>query len=146
MSDIMIINNNGPRTVPCGTPLKTGLSLLTPPGNRTNWVLSDKNWWNHTPRLPVTPRSLSLCRTIPWSTLSKALEKSRYIMSTVVLLSIIFIKLSKTLSNADRHDWPLLKPCWVLFSKPFRSRNAKTCFLIILSKTLLIHEVREIGL
>ena len=48
----------------------------------------------------MIPWSLSLCRTIPWSTLSKALEKSRYIMSTVVLLSIIFIKLSKT-SDSD---------------------------------------------
>ena len=66
-------------------------------------------------------------------------------MSTVLLLSIIFIKLSNTLSNADRHDRPLPKPCRVLFSKPFRYRNAKTCFLIML-KNLLIDEVREISL
>ena len=32
MSDIIIRNNSGPRTVPWGTPLKTGLSLLIPSG------------------------------------------------------------------------------------------------------------------
>ena len=32
MSDTIIKNNSGSRTVPGGTPLKTGLSLLIPPG------------------------------------------------------------------------------------------------------------------
>ena len=32
MSDIIIKNNSGPRTVLWGIPLKTGLSLLIPPG------------------------------------------------------------------------------------------------------------------
>ena len=31
MSDIIIKDSSGPRTVPCGTPLKTGLALLIPP-------------------------------------------------------------------------------------------------------------------
>ena len=31
MSDIIIKNSSVPRTVPCGTPLKTGLFLLIPP-------------------------------------------------------------------------------------------------------------------
>ena len=32
ISDINIKNNNGPSTVPCGTPLITWLSVLNPPG------------------------------------------------------------------------------------------------------------------
>ena len=54
MSDIIIKNNSGPRTVPWGTPLKTGLSLLIPPGILT-WVLLVKNWKNQMPSLPVIP-------------------------------------------------------------------------------------------
>ena len=35
MSDIIIKNNSGTRTVPWGTPLKTGLYLVIPPGIQT---------------------------------------------------------------------------------------------------------------
>ena len=31
MSDIIIKNSSGPRTVPCGTPVKIGRSILIPP-------------------------------------------------------------------------------------------------------------------
>ena len=65
MSDIIIKNSSGPRTVPCGTPLKTGLFLLTPPGIQTEWVLLVRNWKNHMPSLPVIPTSLSLCNNMP---------------------------------------------------------------------------------
>ena len=52
---------------------------------------------------------------------------------------------SKTYDRADRHDRPLLNPCWVLFKQPFLSINEDTCFLMILSSTLLNTEVSEIG-
>ena len=35
ISEIMIKNRRGPKTVPCGTPLNTGWSSLIPPGNCT---------------------------------------------------------------------------------------------------------------
>ena len=35
ISEIIIKNMRGPKTVPCGTPLNTGWSSIIPPGNRT---------------------------------------------------------------------------------------------------------------
>ena len=35
ISEIIIKNRRGPKTVPCGTPFNTGWSSLLPPGNRT---------------------------------------------------------------------------------------------------------------
>ena len=49
------------------------------------------------------------------------------------------------LNNADRQERPLLNPCCVPFRQTFLAINEETCFLIILSSTLLITEVSEIG-
>ena len=65
MSDIINKNNSGPRTVSWGTPFKTGLSVLIPPGIITYWVMLVKNWKNHMPSLLVIPKSLSLCSNTP---------------------------------------------------------------------------------
>ena len=35
ISEIIIKNRRGPKTVPCGTPINTGWSSLIHPGNRT---------------------------------------------------------------------------------------------------------------
>ena len=51
----------------------------------------------------------------------------------------------KTLNKSDRQERPLLNPCCVLFRQPFLSITEETCFLIILSSTLLITEDSEIG-
>ena len=66
-------------------------------------------------------------------------------MSTEPPSSSMCIMSSKTLNKADRQERLLLNPCWVLFRQPFLSINEETCFLIILSNTLLDIEVSEIG-
>ena len=66
-------------------------------------------------------------------------------MSTEPPSSSMCIMSSKTLNKADRQECPLLNQCWVLFRQPFLSINEETCFLIILSSTLLNTEVSEIG-
>ena len=53
ISEIIIKNRRGPKTVPCGTPLNTGWSSLIPPGNRTKWDLSVRKWNNQIPIFPV---------------------------------------------------------------------------------------------
>ena len=68
---------------------------------------------------PLIPSDRSLCKWMPWSTLSKAFEKSRYTISTDGLLSNMCIILSKTSNNADRHERPDRNPCWVLLKQPF---------------------------
>ena len=57
ISPIIIIKTSGPKTVPWGTPLRTGLSWLIPPCNLTKWVLCVKKWY-HTSNLPAIPRVL----------------------------------------------------------------------------------------
>ena len=52
---------------------------------------------------------------------------------------------SEILNKADRQERPLLNPCWILFRQPFLSINDETCFLLILSSTLLNTEVSGIG-
>ena len=66
-------------------------------------------------------------------------------MSTEPPSSSMCIMSSKTLNKADRQERPLLNPCWVLFRQPFLSINEETCFLIILSSTLLNIEGSEMG-
>ena len=63
-------------------------------------------------------------------------------MSTEPPASIMCKMLLKTFNKADRQEHPLLNPCCVLFRQAFLSIKEKTCFLIILSSTLLITEVR----
>ena len=65
MSDSRTRNNRGPSTVPCGTPLSTGPSLLTPPGRRTKCFLSKRKSRFHFPKFPVIPKFLSLCKSTP---------------------------------------------------------------------------------
>ena len=91
ISEIIIKNRRGPKTVPCGTPLNTGWSSLIPQGNRTKWDLSVRKWNNQIPLFPVIPTALSLCKRMLWS----AFEKSRYTMSTDEWLSNMCIILSK---------------------------------------------------
>ena len=66
-------------------------------------------------------------------------------MSTESPASSMYIMSSKTLNKTDKQECALLNQCCVLFRQPFLSINEETCFLIILSSTLLITEVSEIG-
>ena len=82
MSPINIRKSRGPNTEPWGTPLMTSVGYDLYPLTAISWVLDVRKLWIHTPSLPVTPIAFSLCSRIPWSTRSKALEKSRYTIST----------------------------------------------------------------
>ena len=65
-------NNNGPRTLPCGTPDTTSILEL----NTTLWVRLDKKFWKTFKIKPPTPASRNLNTRPPWLTLSKAALKS----------------------------------------------------------------------
>ena len=55
ISEIIIKNRRGPKTVPCGTPLNTGWSSLIPPCNRTKWDLSVRKCNNQIRIFPGIP-------------------------------------------------------------------------------------------
>ena len=77
-----------------------------------NWVRPVKKQWSHFPSLPLTPRSLIFRKVTPMSTLSNALAKSRYVMSTGFPSSRSRVIRSKCSKSWLRHDRPLLNPCW----------------------------------
>ena len=94
MSLMRIKNKMGPRTVPWGTPLMTEDFIDLTPFAIMICSLLFRNENNQCPNNPSIRRSFSLWHSIPWSTLSKALEKSRYITSAFPPSSRIFKILS----------------------------------------------------
>ena len=71
----------GPRTVPWGTPHNTGAGLDKAPLAATWSVLFERKLCNQAPTRPPIRFSLSLLHNKRWSTLSKALAKSKYMVS-----------------------------------------------------------------
>ena len=78
ISPIRIRNNSGPITDPCGTPERTCDGSELKPLAITHWLRFSKNDSIHLRIFPPIPRSESFSITIRWSTLSNALENSRY--------------------------------------------------------------------
>ena len=66
----------GPRTVPWGTPERTGAGDDLAPSTRTVSMRLDKNYRIQRRRDSPMPREESFVRRISWSTLSRAFEKS----------------------------------------------------------------------
>ena len=75
-------NSRGPSTDPCGTPERTGEGDERFPLTLIVCVLPVMKEWIHLPRLPLTLREWSFLSKISKSTLSKALAKSKYKVST----------------------------------------------------------------
>ena len=76
----------GPNTVPCGTPESTVISSEYSPSSTTRIFLSVRKDVSHVWSGPLIPYRSILWRSLSWGTVSKALEKSRIPMSTIVSL------------------------------------------------------------
>ena len=111
MSLIIIIRSRGPRTVPWGTLDNTGAGSERAPFADTCWVRRVRKLRRMAPILPPILSFLILLQRMVWSTLSKALAKSRYIESTSWPDSIARITVSICPSNWDKVDLPFKKPC-----------------------------------
>ena len=59
-------NKTGPRTVPCGTPLVTGLGVEVSPSSSTRWVLSSRKAVIQARLLLRTPYQSSLSIHLPY--------------------------------------------------------------------------------
>ena len=71
-------NRRGPRTLPCGTPLRT---LEVPDAvfpTVTYWLRLIKKFLIHFKSFPLIPHFLSFLKSIRWEIVSKALLISRY--------------------------------------------------------------------
>ena len=102
----------GPRTVPWGTPERTGAGDDLAPSTRTVWMRLDKNDRIQRRRDPPMPREESFVRRISWSTLSKAFEKSRRMASICSLFLRQRLKSLTVVISCDTQLRFFLNPCW----------------------------------
>ena len=114
MSLIYNENNNGPRTLPCGTPVETG--------SQSDWLSFDivhccLPWRYEFIHWSVEGEkliNLSLLNRMSMSTESKALLKSSNVRTVSCLVSILFFMSSVTLIKAVHVLWCERKPDWQL--------------------------------
>ena len=86
---IYIKNNNGPKMLPCGTPMVIfagGDNALT---HIDCWTRPERYERNHSKLFPATPSDLSLLIRSRWSTVSNALRRSRNTVPVTHPLSIL---------------------------------------------------------
>ena len=86
---IYIKNNNGPKMIPCGTPMVIfagGDNALT---HIDCWTRPERYQRNHSKLFPATPSDLSLLIRSRWSTVSNALRRSRNTVPVTHPLSIL---------------------------------------------------------
>src|SRR5437867_2614344 len=111
ISFINIINNIGPRTEPCGTPLVTSTQSNTHPLRTTLCFLPFNHSSIHCLTLPCIPISCNLYNSLLCETLSKAFCKSKKNMSTGSFSSTCSNILSIKCNKFVRHDFLLRDPC-----------------------------------
>ena len=145
MSLIMMMNRIGPRTVPWGTPDVTGDGLDRAPFPETCWVLLVRKVWSQGPIFPSILNYFNLEHRMEWSTLSNALEKSRYTESRSFPDSSTLVIVSVWKSNWERVERPFKKPCWYCRRRLLSSRWVTMAFLRIFSNSLVIWEIRDMG-
>ena len=85
--------------------------------------------------VPFQPLKISFCNNIVWSTVSKALEKSRKIPTTQSPFSSASDILSIKTINAMWVDFPFWNPNWYLYNKLLSLIYFKSLLYISLSMT-----------
>ena len=127
--------SNGPRTEPWGTPLNTLAHSELIPSKQTRRNLLFNQLLIHSNSLPLIPYLSNLYNSRSCRTLSNAFAKSRYITSIAVPVSTPSETWSKK-DNNDKHDRPVLKPCYESVSTLYLSRYSITLSRIIASSNL----------
>ena len=92
-------NNKGPRTVPCGTPDKTGAQSDFTPFTTTRCCLKQRKESIHFNVLPPIPYLNNLILRSSWGGVSNAFSKSNMNVSTCPLLSKILAQSFITVVN-----------------------------------------------
>ena len=144
ISLIKTMNASGPRTNPWGTPDVTSHQSELLPFRTTRCFLPVSQLWIHLKTFPLTPWASNFLISLCFGTLSKALAKSRYIISKGLLLSntVIFSRNSRRFVVTDLL---LRNSCWVFFIRWLSRRWFINWSLIIDSKILQGIEVRELA-
>ena len=145
-SFIKIKNRIGPSTLPCGIPDVMFLKLECAPFTITRCFLLFKNSYIHLKTTPLIPYLSILTKSLLWGTLSKALQKSRYMTSSSCLWSMAEVISSINSSNCVTQDFPFIKPCCSSQNKLFVVIWFTSASLIIISIILPGTVVKLIGL
>ena len=124
MSFIYKDNNIGPRTVPCGTPNKTGAHWGFAPLITTLCCLLHRNESIHTKVFPLMPSPWSLHFRSSWGGVSKAFSKSNMNVSNWPPTSKIFAQSFITVINWVSQLQFFLKACFLSDRSLFSSRWA----------------------
>ena len=109
MSFIYIRNKHGPNTDPCDTPLNTQSEV--PPFKRTRCFLSVSHLLIHSKTTPCMPWAFNFISSLLCGTVSNALAKSKYKVSTHIPLSTCFVTFSRYANRFVKHDLPGRNPC-----------------------------------
>src|SRR6218665_160842 len=146
MSFIIIRNNSGEMTDPCGVPL-CWVNLVDSSAPTLTWnVLSDKKLSIHFAVLPITPSFCNLRCSVGICSISNALSKSMKMARRCSLFFSFFSMLSWSFIIWSRVFLCFLNPVWFLVYRLLFSRYH--CNLLVTIFSMILHSVgvREIGL
>ena len=149
MSLIYRENNNGPKTVPCGTPDKTGAHLDFAPliTKCTLCCLEHKNEAIHRRVLPLMPYPNSLHLRSSWGGVSNVFLKSNINVSTCPPLSKILAQSFITVNNWVSHLCFFLNACCLSDKRLCFSRWSMMFEYTMCSSNLqIIIHINETGL
>ena len=143
-SFICMRNNNGPKTVPWGTPDRTlhGEDLL-PSTTVCSRVL--KKAAVQSSNGPCMPKNRSLPNKRSWGTMSKAFEKSRIATSVWILQSLASSRSWSVRSNLVSQESFAQKPWFNGVKIPYCSKCVLKCLQMIYSRILHDTQVKETG-
>lgn len=145
MSLMKIKNNNGPKTIPCGTPDVTKTSTDLTPSRTTRWECYVKKHSIH-PRIePSKPCCCNFNNSRRWGTLTNTLQKSMITRSTCFLWSGAIASSSIKMRSWASQPRRSRKPCWVSEKTLFCSKWVIRRWYIICSRVLHGVDVSDTG-
>ena len=138
-------NNKGPRTVPWGTPDKTGAQSDFTPFTTTRCCLKQRKESIHFNVLPPIPYLNNLLLRSSWGGVSNAFSKSNMNVSTCPLLSKILAQSFITVVNWVSQLCPFLNACCLSDRSLYSSRWAMIFEHTMCSSNLQGTQVKETG-
>ncbi len=123
------MNNNGPSTDPCGTPLNTSSHSIIVSPITTLCRRFFKKLDSHLSRSSPKPYARAFPTSSSCGTVSNALAKSKRIKMTKYPLLIASVMVSNVSKRLVVHAFPGTKPCCPLYMRLFSIKCSFQCCL-----------------
>ena len=145
MSLMKIKDNNGPKTVPCGTPDVTKTSTDLTPSRTTRWECCVRKHSIH-PRIELSkPCCCNFNNSRWWGTLTNTLKESMITRSICFLWSRALASSSNKMRSWVSQPGRFRKPCWLSEKMLFCSKWVIRRWYIICSRVLHGVDVSDTG-